>query len=80
MTDPTDRMNSLFDAVDDMENDVVAVQELAEALVLMADGNRGDGWPSVARVAMAVVEHAETLKTKRKQLFDALNPHTRAAA
>jgi hypothetical protein len=69
----------LLDVASTMEDDVLAVRDFAQALVLMGDAhNENPDWAAVTRVAYAIVDHANNIKTAQGTLFSGLNPAVRS--
>ena len=79
MTKSTNTTNP-FDVASDMENDVLAIADFAHALMQMCDGPNREDLCGFMRIAGAILDHAENLKTAQATLFEALNPHNKVAA
>jgi hypothetical protein len=63
-----------FDIVDDMEDDVHAVRQLADAMFMMAHALDDQHALAVQRVAMEITRHAEEIERRRGDLFRVLHP------
>jgi len=70
------RINTAFELVCEMEEDLQRVENLARALMMMGGYFGEDHAAPLIDVARHITEHAKTLENRRDALFRLLRPHS----